>query len=163
MFSSIKIGLILFALAGAGGAFLYVKTLKADLETAKANQALLESAVEDQKAVIVQMQRDFEAIAQAREEIDKKNRVLEAELKNLDDKFSKTNASGQKRDIGDLAIARTKAIEKVINRATANAQRCVEIAMGSPLTEAEMNATKNSEINPECPSIANPKYEAYAQ
>ncbi len=39
--------------------------------------------------------------------------------------------------------------------------RCVEIAMGSPLTDKEKNATKKSEINSECPSIANPKYVQY--
>ena len=30
------------------------------------------------------------------------------------------------------------------------------------LTEQEINATKKSEINTECPSIANPNYNAYA-
>jgi len=39
--------------------------------------------------------------------------------------------------------------------------RCVEIAMGSPLTEKEKNATKKSEINAECPSLANPNYVPY--
>jgi hypothetical protein len=33
--------------------------------------------------------------------------------------------------------------------------------MGSPLTEKEENATKKSEINSECPSIANPNYIPY--
>jgi len=163
MFSSIKIALVLLMLAGAGGGFVYVKTLKSDLETAKANQAKLEASVETQKAVIVQMQADFQAISKAKDELNQRAIVLQEELKNLDDKFNKTNASGKKRDIGDLAIQRTKPIEKIINRATANAQRCVEIAMGAPLTEAEKNATKNSEINPECPSLANPKYQPYAQ
>ena len=32
--------------------------------------------------------------------------ILKAELQNLDDKFNKTNASGKKRDIGDLAVNR---------------------------------------------------------
>ena len=41
------------------------------------------------------------------------------------------------------------------------ALRCVEISSGSPLTESEINATKKSEINRECPSIANPNYVAY--
>ena len=86
---------------------------------------------------------------------------LDKELAALDDKFNKTNASGKKRDIGDLAIAKSKVIQKIINRASDNAVRCVEIAMGSPLTEKEQNATKKSEINSECPSIANPNYIPY--
>ena len=52
-------------------------------------------------------------------------------------------------------------IERITNGASALATRCIEIASGSPLTEAEKNATKKSEINPECPSIANPNYIPY--
>ena len=33
-------------------------------------------------------------------------------------------------------------IEKIINKGSDQANRCVEIAMGSPLTEKEINATK---------------------
>ena len=64
----------------------------------------------------------------------------------------------KKRDIGDLAVNRPSSVERVINRASDNALRCVEIAMGAPLTEKEINAIKPSEINSECPSIANPNY-----
>ena len=39
-----------------------------------------------------------------------------------------------------------------------NANRCIEIATGSPLTEEELAATKKSQINGECPSLANPNY-----
>ena len=39
--------------------------------------------------------------------------------------------------------------------------RCFEIAQGSPLTEEELNATKKSQINAECPNIANPNYIPY--
>ena len=39
--------------------------------------------------------------------------------------------------------------------------RRLEIASGAELTEAEKNATKKSEINTECPSIANPNYVPY--
>ena len=45
--------------------------------------------------------------------------------------------------------------------AQAIVDKAVEIAGGSPLTEKEINATKKSEINTECPSIANPNYESY--
>lgn len=158
MFSSIKIAMVLIMLAGAGGGFVYVKTLKSDLETAKANQAKLEASVADQQALITQMKQDFEQINKAKEALEDKQRVLTTELNNLDEKFNKINSSGKKRDIGDLAERKPKLIEKVINNASTNALRCVEIAMGSPLTEKEKNATKNSEINPECPSLANPSY-----
>ena len=64
-------------------------------------------------------------------------------------------------DFGKLAIEKTEAIERIVNGASDKAIRCVEIAGGSPLTEEEINATKKSEINRECPSIANPNYVPY--
>tara|TARA_R110000868_G_scaffold106244_1_gene291416 strand:- start:385 stop:870 length:486 start_codon:yes stop_codon:yes gene_type:complete len=161
MFSSIKIAMIVIALATAGGGFLHYKTVKADLETAKANNLLLEQSVEGQKAVIAQQENDFKSILAANATLQEQNKVLAAEFSALDERFNKINAQGEVRDIGKLAVERTKSIERVINGATKKAMRCVEIAMGSPLTEKEENATKKSEINSECPSIANPNYIPY--
>ena len=161
MFSSIKIALVLVMLAGAGGGFMYVKNLKADLATSEANNAKLEQSVESQKAVIEQMKADFEAITKIKAEIEKQNKILKAEYAALDQKFNKINGKGEIRDMGKLATEKAKLIEKIINKGSANAKRCVEIAMGSPLTEKEKNASKNSQINSECPSIANPNYVPY--
>ena len=66
-----------------------------------------------------------------------------------------------KRDIGKLAIEKTKAIERIVNKGGDNAARCLELASGAEHTEAELKATKRSEINPECPALANPSYVPY--
>jgi len=153
--------MIVVALATAGGGFLHYKNVKADLETAKANNIKLEQGIAEQQAVINQQKQDFEQILAANKKLEETNRTLQAEFKALDERFNKINAQGEVRDIGKLAIERDRAIERVINNASAKAMRCVEIAMGSPLTEAERNATKKSEINAECPSIANPNYVPY--
>jgi predicted nuclease with TOPRIM domain len=161
MFSSIKIAMIVVALATAGGGFLHYKTVKADLETAIANNLLLEASVEGQKAVIAQQENDFKSILAANATLQEQNKVLAAEFSALDERFNKINGQGEVRDIGKLAVERSRSVERVINSASAKAMRCVEIAMGSPLTEKEENATKKSEINSECPSIANPNYVPY--
>ena len=161
MFGQLKLILIGITLLGATGGVAYVYKLKADNAILKENQIKLEEAVNEQQQVIAQQKQDFESILQANKELNELNATLNEEVKRLDDKFNKTNASGKKRDIGDLANTKPGLIEKIINRATENANRCVEIAMGSPLTEKELNATKNSEINSECPSIANPSYVPY--
>ena len=153
--------MIVVALATAGGGFLHYKTVKADLETAIANNLLLEASVEGQKAVIAQQENDFKSILAANATLQEQNRVLAAEFSALDERFNKINAQGEVRDIGKLAVERSRSVERVINGATKKAMRCVEIAMGSPLTEKEENATKKSEINSECPSIANPNYIPY--
>ena len=161
MFGTIKIAMIVVALATAGGGFLHYKTVKSDLETAKANNALLEQSVEGQKAVIEQQRKDFSSILAANETLQEQNRVLQQEFSALDERFNKINGQGEVRDIGKLAEERPRSVERVINNASKKAMRCVEIAMGSPLTEDEINATKKSEINSECPSIANPNYVPY--
>jgi len=161
MFSSIKIAIVLMMLAGAGGGFIYVKNLQADLATSEANNLKLEESVADQKAVIAQQANDFKSILAANKALDEQNKILSKEFKALDQRFNKINGQGEVRDIGKLAEERPKSVERVINGATIKAMRCVEIAMGSPLTEKEINATKKSEINSECPSIANPNYVPY--
>ena len=161
MFGSIKIAMVLIMLAGAGGGFVYVKNLKADLATSEANNLKLEKSVESQKAVIEQQANDFKQILAINKELEKTNKTLAAEFAALDKRFNKINGRGEVRDLGDLAVKRSDSVERVVNNATKKAMRCVEIAMGAELTEKEINATLKSEINSECPSIANPNYVPY--
>jgi len=154
-FKLVMVGILVSSLAGAG---LYVMKLRSDNAILKANQIKLEEAVSSQQEIIEQQKQDYESIMNANKKLQETKEILSQELANLDDKFNKTNASGKKRDIGDLAVNRPSSVEKVINRASDNALRCVEIAMGAELTEKEINAVKPSEINSECPSLANPNY-----
>jgi len=152
----IKIIITLLLLAGVAGGFAYVQKLRADNAVLKINQEKLETAVSDQKELIENQQKDFEQILNANKKMNELVNVLKKDLEDLDKRFNKKN-----RDVGKLAIAKTKSIERITNGASALATRCIEIASGSPLTEKEKNATKKSEINSECPSIANPNYVPY--
>ena len=147
------IGFIILALLGSAG---YVIKLQRDNTILKENAVKLESAISEQKQVIENQKKDFAEILEANKKINELVNNLKKDLDDLDKRFSKKD-----RDIGKLAIDRTKVIERIINKGSDNATRCIEIASGSPLTEKEKNATKKSEINPECPSIANPKYIPY--
>ena len=77
------------------------------------------------------------------------------------EKFNKINASGERRDIGNLAVNKPKSIERIERKIEQQRARCFEIAQGSPLTEEELNATKKSQINAECTNLANPNYVPY--
>ena len=147
------IGIFISALIGAGG---YIFKLQRDNVILKENAIKLESAISEQKQVIENQKKDFEEILNANKKINELINNLKKDLDDLDKRFTKKD-----RDIGKLAIERTGAIEREINKGSDNATRCIEIASGSPLTEEEKNATKKSEINPECPSIANPAYIPY--
>ena len=135
---------------------MYVMKLRSDNAILKANQMKLEEAVSSQKELIANQKKDFQEILDANNKMKELVSVLKKDLDDLDKRFNKKN-----RDVGKLAIAKTESIERITNGASALAMRCVEIASGSPLTEDEKNATKKSQINSECPSIANPNYVPY--
>jgi len=143
------------------GGWLYVKGLQKDLAIAKENMFKLEQAHKAQQKVIEQQKIDFEAIIRANKELVEQQNKLAEEYKSLDKKFNKINASGKKRDLGALAIKKPRPIEKIINKGSDHATRCVRVAMGDPLTEEEKNATKKSQINPICPDLVNPSYVPY--
>jgi regulator of replication initiation timing len=142
MFSSLKIGLVLVLLAGAGGGYLYVQKLQKDNATLKANQIKLESAVEDQKAVIETQAADFKKIRSTLTKLEEENNKLKKDKQDLSKRLGK-------HDIGNLAENKPGLVERIINGASKSAARCVEIASGSPLTEEELNGTPNRE----CPSF----------
>ena len=142
MFSSLKIGLVLVMMAGAGGGYLYVQKLQKDNAILKENQLKLESAVEDQKLVIEQQAEDFRKIRNTLNKLEEVNKKLEQDKADLSKRLGK-------HDIGNLAENKPKLVEKIINGASKSAARCVEIASGSPLTEEELNGTPNRE----CPSF----------
>ena len=156
MFGSLKIAMVAILITGIAGAGMHVMKLRSDNAILKANQLKLESAVADQQELLESQKKDFEEILSANKKMNELVSVLKKDLEDLDKRFNKKN-----RDVGKLAIAKTKSIERITNGASALATRCIEIASGAELTEAEKNATKKSEINSECPSIANPNYIPY--
>ena len=142
MFSSLKIGLVLVMLAGAGGGYLYVNKLQKDNAILKTNQIKLETAVQESNQVIEQQTKDLKKIRSTLKEIDEQNAKLKADRDALNNRLGK-------HDIGNLAENKPGLVEKIINKASDSAARCVEIASGSPLTEEELNGTPNRE----CPSF----------
>ena len=93
--------------------------------------------------------------------LNENNAKLTADLNLANEKFNKVNASGERRDVGALAVAKPKSIQRIEGKREKQRARCFEIAQGSPLTEEELNATKKSQINAECTNIANPNYTPY--
>jgi len=147
------VGIMIAGLAGAG---LYVMKLRSDNAILKANQIKLEEAVSSQKELIAKQQEDFKEILAANKKFNELVNALQKDINDLDNRFNKDG-----RDFGKLAIEKTDSLQRIINSASDKVLRCVEIAGGAPLTEQELNATTKSEINRECPSIANPNYVPY--
>jgi chromosome segregation ATPase len=153
MFGSIRLIFTVLIISGIAGAGMYVMKLRADNATLKANQIQLETAITEQNKVLAQQKEDFTAILESNKKLNVLINTFKKDLADLDKRFTKKN-----RDIGKLAIERTEAIERIINKGGKNAARCIELASGAEHTEAELKATLKSEINPECPALANPSY-----
>ena len=149
MFGSVRVIIMAVVFIGISGVGVYVMKLRSDNAILQANQIQLELSIESQK-------QDFSKILQANKKMNTLVNNLQKDINALDKRFNKGA-----RDFGKLAKEKPKLVEKLVNRGSVRAGRCIEIAGGSPLTEKEINATKKSEINTECPSIANPNYEPY--
>ena len=138
----IRLALILIILASAGGGYWYVQKLQKDNAILKANQVKLETAVAESNQVIEQQSKDLKKIRSTLKEVEELNDRLQADKDSLNKRLGK-------HDIGNLAENKPGLVEKIINKASDSAARCVEIASGSPLTEEELNGTPNRE----CPSF----------
>ena len=143
------IGAVMITLAGSFAA--YFKWSQEQMQIMAANNAKLETAVATQEQTIKQQQADMAKQAETLTAVNEKFATAQAERDALRDKLAK-------HEIGKLAEKKPELVEAAINKGADNAARCFEILSGSPLTEAEKAATKKSEINSECPSIANPSY-----
>ena len=156
MFSSIKIIFSVLIISSIAGAGMYVMKLRSDNAILKANQLELEKSIQSQTELIQQQKVDFEAIMESNKKLNVLVQTFKKDLDDLDKRFNK-----KKRDVGKLAIERSKSVERVINKGSAEAKRCVELASGAERTEEELKATLKSMINTMCPSLANPNYVPY--
>jgi len=156
MFGYIKMAMTMVLIAGIAGAAIYVNKLRSDNAILKANQVELERSIGEQTKLLEQQKKDFDAIMESNKKLNVLINTFKKDLDELDKRFNK-----KKRDVGKLAIERTQSVERVINKGSDNAARCVELASGAEHTEEELKATLKSQINPECPALANPNYVEY--
>jgi predicted negative regulator of RcsB-dependent stress response len=146
IFRKIKMYLLLAAILGAigFGAWKYYEHTQNQIRIFAENAARSELVASETQKDLEQVKIEFKRATQAFESAAKRVDVLEKKL--------------AEHDIDYLAAKRPKDVEKIIDKASDNVLRCIEIASGSPLTEDEINATKRSKINNECPDLANPNY-----
>lgn len=139
------------------GAFYYITGLRADLAVSEMNNQKLQEGIDSQNAVMAQMKADIQQIQTINQDLAQEADRQRKEVAQLQNKFS-VNSKGESRDFGALAASRPDVVERAVNRGTVNALRCLELASGAKHTEQELKATTSSEINRECPSLANPNF-----
>lgn len=154
---TVKAAIVLAIISVIAGGFWYVNDLKDQLATSENNNKILLESVETQKKVIARIQADVTAIQKANRDLRDLTEDQRREIEALIKKFS-LDAKGNARDFGFIASEKPGLVEQLVNRASRAVARCFEIASGAPRTPEEINARTSSEINKECPAIANPNY-----
>ena len=72
------------------------------------------------------------------------NNLVNALKKDINDLDKRFNKGG--RDFGKVAKEKPKVIERIINKGSDNALRCLEIAMGHELTDKEIHQRNRKSI-----------------
>ena len=135
----------ILAVAGLIGAN-HLMNLKADLAVSEANTKALKESMSLQTQVIEKQEHEISQVQTANADLSKRNNELDKQVKDLDKKFN-VKANGNSRDFGAIAAAKPETVNKLIDKATANVNRCFELATGAQLKEGESNA--------ECKDLAN--------
>ena len=142
--------------AMGGGVYWYYNDTQERIAILNENNAKLESAVATNEQALAAQTAAFESMRVQNEKLQKEWTEINNRNRSLENRLSR-------HDIGAAGVAKPGLTEKVLNNATKNAQRCLEIFSGSPLTEKELSATKPSEINNECWRTANPNFDPNIQ
>lgn len=142
---------ILVVAALCGGASFYYRSTQSKIEQLiQQNTALqgdvvrLIEAGQQNVKVIDQLQDAYEDIKADYAFIDNEFQLIRSQNRELDARF-------KRHDLSKLAAAKPELIEKIVNSASEDANRCFELLSGSPRTKKEMEAKNEKEFNSECP------------
>lgn len=142
------VSMILAALLVAGGGlgYWYYNSSQNTISILTENNAKLENGIQLNEETINNLQISYTAAQEQIEQLNIENREIRRNNQMLIDRFSDS-------DIGVAAANKPELVERLINRGTNNAFRCLELLSGSELTERERNAKNGNEFNRECPWI----------
>ena len=115
------------------------------------NAARAEMAQAETQAALEQTIKDLEKVQEKYNQVSADFNSAKKRVDGLQDKL-------KEHDLPFLAEQKPGLVEKILDKGSKDMLRCLEIVSGSPLTEEELNVTKKSKANTQCPDIANPNY-----
>lgn len=144
--SAVKWLSIMIVVGLVAGGMYYVSNMKAALAQSEENSKKLQESVQTQQALLDQKNKEISIIQNLNKQLNENNQKLQADIDNLNEKFS-VSANGTSRDFGDITRAKPGIVNKIIDKATVNANRCFEIATGAEIKEGEKNSECQELIN----------------
>ena len=115
------------------------------------NAARSEMAQAETQAALEQTIKDLEKVQEKYNQVSADFNSAKKRVDGLQDKL-------KEHDLPFLAEQKPGLVEKILDKASKDMLRCLEIISGNPLTEEELNVTTKSKANTQCPDIANPNY-----
>jgi len=117
---------------------------------------------QERMGILHEINADLEVAVQNNEEAIKQlnidNQKAKAQIGKVNNEFVDIRRQNQvladkltKNSIGSLAQNKPVLVEKIINNATENANRCFELISGATLTDKEREAKDGKSFNSECP------------
>lgn len=147
--TTVKLFLLMLIIGSVSVGYIHYQNLVQDKKDALRRTSQLQTAVDVNETTIDALQKDIEQSNRIRQQVEIERNQALARNQELERIL-------MEHDLGTLARARPGLVEKAINNGTADANRCLEIMSGSPLTSQEKNARLPSEVNGFCPGLANP-------
>jgi hypothetical protein len=139
MFSSIKIAFVLVIIGLAGGGYLYVQKLQSDLETARANVAKMEIAVQTSEASLKLVQEETVRLGEL-------NGKLQNDLQKAEQYGDELRATLQRHNLTHLATKKPGLIEPRMQGATDELWKDLE-SITSNTPTGELQSTDSGTAN----------------
>lgn len=122
----------------AGVSYLYISNLKSQIELLNNNISEQERVIRQKDISISQFKNDVQQINEVNRNLISAVNEKENVIRELQEKFD-VQANGQSRDLGAITRVKPNLINKIVNNATQEVNRCFEIATGANPTEGERN------------------------
>ena len=153
IFGILKKYLIIAGVLGAVGFGLwkYYTYTQETIRVYAENAARAEMAQAETQAALEQTIKDLEKVQEKYNQVSADFNSAKKRVDGLQDKL-------KEHDLPFLAEQKPGLVEKILDKASKDMLRCLEIISGNPLTEEELNVTTKSKANTQCPDLANPNY-----
>lgn len=132
--------IVAFLVSVVGSAYWYINTTNRRIEalvsenaTMAVNQTTMKNAINKNNETIKDMEQDA---IENRERYER----LEAEFSLFRMYGEELPAKFERHDLNSLALAKPELVEKIINSASKDANRCMEILSGARILEGENNS-----------------------
>jgi hypothetical protein len=147
MFDSLKSWTMIGIIMGVIALSWRYTSMAVDYENAKSMTEKQNSVIADQKEVIMNLKNSQEIRDKIQSKVSKSFQTIEERAKDIDKQLEKKK-NGDDRSLSEIATRHPIMFNDIINKATADYFRCLELISGAIPTEKD---TLN--VNQQCPNL----------